>query len=70
MKDFIKRITNLLCIKSIVTLVLTGVFAYLSVTGYISPTEFVVIFTIVINFYFETQRNKKVEGAENTNKEV
>lgn len=70
MKDFIKRITNLLCIKSIVTLVLTGVFAYLSVTGYISPTEFVVIFTIVINFYFETQRNKKVEGVENTNKEV
>lgn len=70
MKDLIKRITNLLCIKSIVTLVLTGVFAYLSVTGYISPTEFVVIFTIVINFYFETQRNKKVEGVENTNKEV
>ena len=59
MKELLKRITNLLCIKSIVTLVLTGVFAYLSVTGYISPTEFVVIFTVIINFYFETQRNKE-----------
>ena len=64
MKDLLKRITNLLCIKSIVTLVLTAVFAYLSVTGYISPTEFVVIFTVIINFYFETQRNKK-ENTEN-----
>ena len=65
MKELIKRITNLLCIKSIITLVLTAVFAYLSVTGYISPTEFVVIFTVIINFYFETQRNKKAEGEEN-----
>lgn len=67
MKDLIKRITNLLCIKSIVTLVLTGVFAYLSITGYVSPTEFVAIFIVVINFYFETQRNKKedVENKEN-----
>jgi hypothetical protein len=55
-----KRMENLLCIKSIVTLVLTGVFAYLSVKGFISPTEFVVIFTVIINFYFETQRNKDV----------
>ena len=54
-----KRLSNLFCIKSIVTLVLTGVFAYLSITGFISPTEFVVIFTVVINSYFETQRNKK-----------
>lgn len=66
MKNFIKRITNLLCIKSIITLVLTGVFAYLSIAGLITPAEFLVIFTVVINFYFETQRNKKTE----TEKEV
>lgn len=64
MKELIKRISNLLCIKSIVTLVLTGVFAYLSISGFISPTEFIVIFTVIINFYFETQRNKKVETEE------
>ena len=67
MKELVKRITNLLCIKSIVTLTLTGVFAYLAICGFVSPTEFVVLFTVVINYYFETQRNKK----ENTeNKEV
>lgn len=66
MKDLIKRITNLLSIKSIITLVLTGVFAYLSLTGFVSPAEFLVIFTVIINFYFETQRNKKTE----TEKEV
>lgn len=60
-KELIKRISNLLCIKSIVTLVLTGVFAYLSVKGFISPAEFVVIFTVIINSYFESQRNKKAE---------
>lgn len=68
MKAFIKRITNLLCIKSIVTLTLTGVFAYLAIRGFVSPTEFVVLFTVVINYYFETQRNKKTEDT--TNKEV
>lgn len=64
-----KRLSNLLCIKSIVTLTLTAVFAYLSVTGYISPTEFVVIFTVIINFYFESQRNKKTE-TESTNEKA
>jgi hypothetical protein len=64
MKDLIKRITNLLCIKSLVTLTLTYVFARLALTGGISPTEFVAIFIVVINFYFETQRNKK-ENTEN-----
>ena len=59
MKEFMKRVLNLLCIKSIITLVLTGVFAYLSVIGYITPAEFLVIFTVVINSYFEAQRNKK-----------
>ena len=67
MKEVIKRVLNLLSIKSIVTLVLTGVFAYLAVKQYISPAEFVVIFTVVINFYFESQRNKK-DTTENTDK--
>ena len=67
MTELIKRITNLLCIKSIVTLTLTWVFSYLAIIGKISPTEFVVIFTVIINFYFEAQRDKK---KENENKDV
>lgn len=61
--NIIKRVSNLLCIKSIVTLVLTAVFAYLSVNGTISGQEFLTVFTVVIAFYFGTQATKK----ENTN---
>ena len=59
MKELLKRITNLLCIKSMVTLCLTYVFARLALSGGISPAEFIAIFIVVINFYFEDQRNKK-----------
>ena len=64
MKELIKRVFNLLCIKSIVTLVLTYVFARLALTGSVSPAEFIAIFVVVINFYFEDQRKKK-ENTEN-----
>ena len=64
MKELLKRLTNLLCIKSIVTLSLTYVFVRLALSGVISPAEFVAIFIVIKNFYFETQRNKK-ENTEN-----
>ena len=66
MKELIKRVSNLLCIKSIVTLALAYVFCRLSLTGSISPAEFVAIFVVVINSYFEAQRNKKVETEKNS----
>lgn len=59
-----KVIQNLLTVKSIVTLVLTVVFAYLSVTGQVSGEQFLTIFSIVVAFYFGTQyrRVNKSEG--------
>lgn len=53
------RIQKLLTVKSIVTLVLTAVFAYLAIRGSISGTEFLTIFTVVISFYFGTQTKKE-----------
>lgn len=53
----IKRIANLMSVKSIVTLVLTGVFAYMSVTGNISQ-DFMTIYAVIIAFYFGTQSQK------------
>lgn len=52
------NINNLLTVKSIVTLVLTAVFAYLSVVKVVSAEQFLTIFTIVIGFYFGTQKAK------------
>ena len=53
-----ERLTRLLCIKSLVTLVTTLVFAVLAVIGRISAREFLPIYTVVISFYFGTQFEK------------
>ncbi len=53
----LKRIANLMSVKSIVTLVLTGVFAYMAVTGNISQ-DFMTIYAVIIAFYFGTQSQK------------
>ncbi len=49
-----KRVAKLFNVKSGVTIILTGVFAYLSVTGKIAGDQFLVIFTTIIAFYFKT----------------
>ena len=58
-----ERFGKLLTIKSIVTLLLTIVFAYLSVIGKIGSTEFLTIFTVIIGFYFGTQSEKDNKGV-------
>ena len=65
MQLVIKRITNLLKIKSLVTLALTATFVYLCVNGTVSADMFLTIFTVVIGFYFGTQsaREKDADAA-------
>lgn len=53
----LKRLGALLSVKSIVTIVLTGVFAYLALTQSISQ-EFMLVYTTIIAFYFGTQTQK------------
>ncbi|MBR6352440.1 MAG: hypothetical protein IKR93_08970 [Firmicutes bacterium] len=55
---------NLLTVKSIVTLVLTLVFAYLSIVGNVSAEQFLTIFTVIIGFYFGTQKAKDDYGKD------
>lgn len=55
----IKKLAKLVDVKSIVTLVLTGVFSYLSIIGVIQADQFMTVFTVVISFYFGTQVGKK-----------
>ena len=59
MKDTVLR--RLVSVKSVVTIVLTLVFAYLSVTGSIGGDRFLTIFSVVIAFYFGTQTAKGTE---------
>ena len=58
-----KRLPNLMSVKSIVTLVLTGVFAYMAVTGNISQ-DFMTIYAVIIAFYFGTQSQKTQDAID------
>lgn len=51
-------IEKLLTVKSIVTLMLTAVFAFLAITGKVTAEQFMTVFTVIIGFYFGTQRVK------------
>lgn len=51
-------INRLLTVKSIVTLLLTLVFAYLAATGRVAADAFQDIFYIIIAFYFGSQLEK------------
>lgn len=55
-------LSKLLAVKSIITIILTAVFGYLSIIGTISGEQFLVIFTTVIAFYFGTQHEKNNKG--------
>lgn len=57
----LSKIMKLINVKSIVTIVLTVVFALLSIKETISGEQFLMIFTTVIAFYFGTQHEKKEE---------
>ena len=60
-QTILKRLGNLLSVKSLVTLVLTGVFAYMAIKGVISQ-DFMTIYAVIIAFYFGTQ-SQKVQDA-------
>lgn len=57
---------NLLCVKSIVTIVLTVVFACLALSGKITGQDFLTVFSVVIAFYFGTQSQRLNEKLTET----
>lgn len=54
--NIVTRISNLITVKSIITLTATVVFAILSLDGTIKSEVFTSIFNIIIGFYFGTQK--------------
>ena len=65
MELFLKKLANLLSVKSLVTLALTVTFCVLTVTGNL-PENFMSIYTMVITFYFVKQLNKEdTEATDN-----
>lgn len=66
MNYLMKRIGNLISVKSFVTLILTIVFACMAMKGEISQ-EFMTIYAVIIAFYFgtQTQKNQDTTGGGN-----
>lgn len=54
-----KNLANLIKVKTIVTIIVLGVFAVLALKGRISPDNVMTITASVIAFYFGTQHEKK-----------
>ncbi len=63
-------VQNLLTVKSIVTIILTLVFATLSLREWISAEQFLQIFTVVIAFYFGTQYEKSEQRNQSRGEET
>lgn len=58
MEKFLQNLANLIKVKTIVTLVVTGVFASLALKGVISADNVMIIISMVVSFYFGTQHEK------------
>ena len=65
-ESIIKRLGNLLSVKSLVTLALTVVFAVMTVRQAISQ-DFMTIYAVIIAFYFGTQSQKVQDALEGDN---
>ena len=59
MKKIAENIANLIKVKTIVTLVVSAVFAVLALRGTISADNVMIIISMVVSFYFGTQHEKQ-----------
>ena len=58
MKKIVENIANLIKVKTIVTLVVSAVFAVLALRGTISADNVMIIISMVVSFYFGTQHER------------
>ena len=58
MKEIWKNLANMVKVKTLVTMVVVGVFAVLALRGTISADNVMIIITTVVSFYFGTQHEK------------
>lgn len=64
--DFLKNFANLIKVKTIVTLVVVAIYAFLAITGKITADNVMIITSMVVSFYFGTQHERKggvVDGS-------
>ena len=58
MKEIVNGLAKLLKVKTIVTLVVIGVFAVLAFSGRLPADNVMIVVSMVVSFYFGTQHEK------------
>lgn len=58
------RISNLLSVKTIITTILSIVFAILALRGELEAKDVMAVFLMVVSFYFGTQQAKQENKEE------
>lgn len=61
----LEKLTNLIDVKSIVTLVLTLVFAYLAIIGTIDKDNYMMVFIMIMTYFF-TKKNSTTNEVSTT----
>ena len=61
MKKLCENLAGLIKVKTIVTLIVTVVFAVLALRGTISADNVMIIISMVVSFYFGTQHEKNTD---------
>ena len=59
----IKKLIKLVDVKSIITILFGGVFAYLAVIGKISEDSFMTVFVMIMTYYFAKGRVNSDDGG-------
>ena len=59
MSELLKNFSNLIKVKTIVTLVVVAIYAALAITGKITADNVMIITSMVVSFYFGTQAERK-----------
>lgn len=57
--EILKNVAALIKVKTIVTLVVVAIYAYLAITGKINADNVMQLTLMVVSFYFGTQHEKK-----------
>ena len=58
MREILKRVAELLKVKTMVTFAVVAVFTVLALRGRINPDNVMIIVSMVVSFYFGTQHEK------------
>ena len=65
MKDFIKKLTNLIEVKKVIALLVVIVFCILALCNKIEPSFYTNVVTLVVGYYFGQSTTRQVINENN-----